>query len=201
MAVIRITIPPGSRRGDGARGGRRHGDEITMTVPGRGRSDPRSGAAHARGVLPARARSSIGNRVEGDRRGRSSSSALCLARRRRALPPAQRGSPARLLFADGDPWPPGTPRRRHRQSVSGDRARPQCIKDVPGAAAQVKLMPTGGITLENASNWIGAGAVAVRRRAAAGCAGHRRRPLRHHRQQRARRIVSSVNGADIRPRA
>ena len=38
---------------------------------------------------------------------------------------------------------------------------PQFIKDVRGPLPQVKLMPTGGVTLENAGEWIRAGAVAV----------------------------------------
>jgi 2-dehydro-3-deoxyphosphogluconate aldolase / (4S)-4-hydroxy-2-oxoglutarate aldolase len=38
---------------------------------------------------------------------------------------------------------------------------PQFIKDLRGPLPQVKLMPTGGVTLENAGDWIRAGAVAV----------------------------------------
>ena len=38
---------------------------------------------------------------------------------------------------------------------------PQFIRDVRGPLPQVKLMPTGGVTLENAGDWIRAGAVAV----------------------------------------
>jgi len=38
---------------------------------------------------------------------------------------------------------------------------PQFIKDVRGPLPQLKLMPTGGVTLENAGDWIRAGAVAV----------------------------------------
>ena len=38
---------------------------------------------------------------------------------------------------------------------------PQFIKDVRGPLPQVKLMPTGGVTLENAGDWIRAGAVAI----------------------------------------
>jgi 2-dehydro-3-deoxyphosphogluconate aldolase / (4S)-4-hydroxy-2-oxoglutarate aldolase len=38
---------------------------------------------------------------------------------------------------------------------------PQFIKDVRAPLPQVKLMPTGGVTLENAGDWIRAGAVAV----------------------------------------
>jgi len=38
---------------------------------------------------------------------------------------------------------------------------PQYIKDVRAPLPQVKLMPTGGVTLENAGDWIKAGAAAV----------------------------------------
>jgi 2-dehydro-3-deoxyphosphogluconate aldolase/(4S)-4-hydroxy-2-oxoglutarate aldolase len=38
---------------------------------------------------------------------------------------------------------------------------PQYLKDVRAPLPQVKLMPTGGVTVENAADWIRAGAVAV----------------------------------------
>jgi 2-dehydro-3-deoxyphosphogluconate aldolase / (4S)-4-hydroxy-2-oxoglutarate aldolase len=38
---------------------------------------------------------------------------------------------------------------------------PQFVKDIRAPLPQLKLMPTGGVTLENAGDWIGAGAVAV----------------------------------------
>lgn len=38
---------------------------------------------------------------------------------------------------------------------------PGFLKDVRGPLPQVKLMPTGGVTLDNAGEWIKAGAVAV----------------------------------------
>ena len=38
---------------------------------------------------------------------------------------------------------------------------PQFIKDVRAPLPQVKLMPTGGVSLDNAHDWIRAGAVAV----------------------------------------
>jgi len=38
---------------------------------------------------------------------------------------------------------------------------PQFIKDVRAPLPQVRLMPTGGVTLDNAGEWIRAGAVAV----------------------------------------
>ena len=38
---------------------------------------------------------------------------------------------------------------------------PGFIKDVRAPLPQVRLMPTGGVTLDNAGDWIEAGAVAV----------------------------------------
>lgn len=38
---------------------------------------------------------------------------------------------------------------------------PTYLKDIRGPLPQVKLMPTGGVTLDNAGEWIRAGAVAV----------------------------------------
>ena len=38
---------------------------------------------------------------------------------------------------------------------------PQFFKDIRAPLPQVKLMPTGGVTLDNAGEWIAAGAVAV----------------------------------------
>ncbi len=38
---------------------------------------------------------------------------------------------------------------------------PGYVRDVRGPMPQVKLMPTGGVTLDNAGDWIRAGAVAV----------------------------------------
>ena len=38
---------------------------------------------------------------------------------------------------------------------------PGYLKDVRGPLPQIKLMPTGGVTLDNAGDWIRAGAVAV----------------------------------------
>ena len=38
---------------------------------------------------------------------------------------------------------------------------PQYVKDIRAPLPQLKLMPTGGVTLDNAGDWIRAGAVAV----------------------------------------
>jgi 2-dehydro-3-deoxyphosphogluconate aldolase/(4S)-4-hydroxy-2-oxoglutarate aldolase len=38
---------------------------------------------------------------------------------------------------------------------------PQYVKDLRAPMPQLKLMPTGGVTLENAGDWIRAGAVAI----------------------------------------
>ena len=59
---------------------------------------------------------------------------------------------------------------------------PGYIKDVRGPLPQVKLMPTGGVTLDNAGDWIRAGAVAV----GVGTALTRREGDRGRRFRRAR---------------
>ena len=38
---------------------------------------------------------------------------------------------------------------------------PGYLKDIRGPLPQVKLMPTGGVSLDNAGDWLRAGAVAV----------------------------------------
>ena len=38
---------------------------------------------------------------------------------------------------------------------------PKYFKDVAGPFPNIKLMPTGGVTIDNVGEWIGAGAVAV----------------------------------------
>ena len=43
----------------------------------------------------------------------------------------------------------------------GDLYGPSIIKDIKGPLPQAKLMPTGGVSLENAADWIKAGAVGV----------------------------------------
>ena len=40
-------------------------------------------------------------------------------------------------------------------------AGPQYLRDLKGPLPQIKLMPTGGVTIENSGTWISAGAVAV----------------------------------------
>ena len=69
---------------------------------------------------------------------------------------------------------------------------PQYIKDVRVPLPQVKLMPTGGVSPENAGDWIRAGAVAV----AAGSQVLDAKAIESGRfeviTERARRIVASV---------
>ncbi len=72
---------------------------------------------------------------------------------------------------------------------------PGFLKDVRGPLPQVKLMPTGGVTLDNAGDWIRAGAVAVGvgtalLDTAAIAAGHYTQLTAN-----ARRIVASVRAA------
>ena len=40
-------------------------------------------------------------------------------------------------------------------------AGPQYLRDLKGPLPQIKIMPTGGVTIENSGTWIRAGAVAV----------------------------------------
>jgi 2-dehydro-3-deoxyphosphogluconate aldolase/(4S)-4-hydroxy-2-oxoglutarate aldolase len=72
---------------------------------------------------------------------------------------------------------------------------PQFIKDVRAPLPQLKLMPTGGVSLDNAGDWIRAGAVAV----GAGSALLDARAIEEGRLDvitaNARRIVASVAAA------
>jgi 2-dehydro-3-deoxyphosphogluconate aldolase/(4S)-4-hydroxy-2-oxoglutarate aldolase len=72
---------------------------------------------------------------------------------------------------------------------------PTYLRDIHGPLPQVKLMPTGGVSVENAGDWIRAGAVAVGvgsalLDAAAVASGDYGSVL-----DRARRIVQNVNAA------
>ena len=64
-------------------------------------------------------------------------------------------TPTEILDAHGTPAPTSSRCSRRRRSGRG------FIKDVRAPLPQVKLMPTGGVTLDNAGDWIRAGAVAV----------------------------------------
>ncbi len=72
---------------------------------------------------------------------------------------------------------------------------PQYLRDVRAPLPQVKLMPTGGVTLENAGDWIRAGAVAV----GIGSALLDMKAIESGRfdviTENARRVVSNVAGA------
>jgi 2-dehydro-3-deoxyphosphogluconate aldolase/(4S)-4-hydroxy-2-oxoglutarate aldolase len=72
---------------------------------------------------------------------------------------------------------------------------PGYIKDVHGPLPQIKLMPTGGVSVENAGEWIKAGAVGVGVGSAlldsAAIAAGRYEVIR----ERAKRIVENVNNA------
>lgn len=76
---------------------------------------------------------------------------------------------------------------------------PQFIKDVRAPLPQLKLMPTGGVSLDNAGDWIRAGAVAV----GAGSALLDARAIEEGRLDvltaNARRIVASVAAARKKP--
>jgi 2-dehydro-3-deoxyphosphogluconate aldolase / (4S)-4-hydroxy-2-oxoglutarate aldolase len=76
---------------------------------------------------------------------------------------------------------------------------PQFIKDVRAPLPQLKLMPTGGVSLDNAGDWIRAGAVAV----GAGSALLDARAIEEGRLDvltaNARRIVASIAAARKKP--
>jgi 2-dehydro-3-deoxyphosphogluconate aldolase/(4S)-4-hydroxy-2-oxoglutarate aldolase len=72
---------------------------------------------------------------------------------------------------------------------------PQYLKDIRAPMPQLKLMPTGGVTLDNAGDWIRAGAVAV----GVGSALVDTKAIEEGRldaiANNARRIVASVSAA------
>jgi 2-dehydro-3-deoxyphosphogluconate aldolase/(4S)-4-hydroxy-2-oxoglutarate aldolase len=76
---------------------------------------------------------------------------------------------------------------------------PGYVKDVRAPLPHVKLMPTGGVTLDNAGDWIRAGAVAVGVGSAlldnAAIAAGNYAVL----EANARRIVSNVHAARVKP--
>src|SRR5882757_5628756 len=72
---------------------------------------------------------------------------------------------------------------------------PQYLKDVRAPLPQVKLMPTGGVTLDNAGDWIRAGAVAVGLGSALLDAQAIDASDWNAITANARRVVSSVRGA------
>jgi 2-dehydro-3-deoxyphosphogluconate aldolase/(4S)-4-hydroxy-2-oxoglutarate aldolase len=74
---------------------------------------------------------------------------------------------------------------------------PQYLKDIRAPLPQLKLMPTGGVTLDNAGDWIRAGAVAV----GVGSALVDTKAIEEGRLDvivnNARRIVASVTSARV----
>ena len=74
---------------------------------------------------------------------------------------------------------------------------PQFLKDVRAPLPQVKLMPTGGVTLDNAGDWIRAGAVAVGLGSALLDAQAIEQPLRRHHGERAQGRRERRGGAGL----
>jgi 2-dehydro-3-deoxyphosphogluconate aldolase/(4S)-4-hydroxy-2-oxoglutarate aldolase len=72
---------------------------------------------------------------------------------------------------------------------------PGYLKDVRAPLPQVKLMPTGGVTVENAGDWIKAGAVAVGVGSALLDAPAIASGQYHVLEEKARRIVANVRAA------
>ena len=118
---------------------------LPAAIPARRRNRDRRRRRRARSSTPAR----------------GSSSARCSGRR--SSPPATSATWRRCPAASR------RPRSSTRTSAAPTSSRcfrrrrsgPQFIKDVRAPLPQVKLMPTGGVTLDNAGDWIRAGAVAV----------------------------------------
>ena len=81
-----------------------------------------------------------------------------------------------------------------RNPVVGLDEKPvQLRSDVRGPLPQVKLMPTGGVTIENAADWLRAGAVAVGIGSALVDAASVKAGDFSTITRRAERLVSSVN--------
>jgi len=75
---------------------------------------------------------------------------------------------------------------------------PQFIKDVRAPLPQLRLMPTGGVTLDNAGDWIRAGAIAVGLGSALVDASAAGRGQFDILTANARRVVASVTAARSR---
>ena len=174
------------RRCDGRRRrARARGDDDRA---GRGRADSRSWRRRCRpDSARRRHRDRRDDRARGHRRRRAVRRRPGVPPRRdRRLPRARRAGDARAAS------------RRRRSSTAHERGAdivkvfpatalgPQFIKDVRAPLPQVKLMPTGGVTLDNAGDWIRAGAVAVGvGLGAARRQGDRERAVRRDHGQRA----------------
>ncbi len=176
----------GGRRADRRR---RHGAGSDDDGAGRRRADraARQGPAER---VPARRRHGArsGDGASGDSRRRE------ISRGAGAEPatielcaPLRRGGDAGLLHADRDPAPPGKPAPTSSRCFPRRRSGPAFIKDVQAPLPQIKLMPTGGVTLANAGEWIKAGRVAVGVGSAGGYQGARRRRFRRSPTTPARR--------------
>ena len=137
--------------------------EVTMTVPGAIELIRATGAdAAGRDSCSAPGRCSTPRRPRASSTpARSSSSARSSAAR--SSTPATRATcrrcpgcftPTEIL----DAWDAGADIVKVFPATA---LGPTFIKDVRAPLPQVKLMPTGGVTLDNAGDWIRAGAVAV----------------------------------------
>ena len=81
-------------------------------------------------------------------------------RRDRGVSGARCAGDAGVFFADRDSGGVGSG-RRCREAVSGDGARPVFHQGSARAVPAIKIMPTGGVSVGNAADWIRAGAVAI----------------------------------------
>ena len=137
--------------------------EVTMTVPGAIELIAELAPTMPAGfLLGAGTVVDAGDRASGDRRRRAvHRQPRVPARRHRGVSQPRRArsmpgcfTPTEIL----DAWEAGADIVKVFPATA---LGPGYIKDVRGPLPQVKLMPTGGVTLDNAGDWITAGAVAV----------------------------------------
>ena len=76
---------------------------------------------------------------------------------------------------------------------------PTFIKDVRAPLPQLKLMPTGGVTIENAADWLRAGAVAVGLGSALVDVGDVKADNFAALTQRAQRLMSNIGVVRLKP--
>ncbi len=137
--------------------------EITLTVPGALRVIEDLAARHAKGPLLVGA----GTVLDAE-----TARMAILAGAQFIVSPALDAATGRLCNRYGISWMPGAQTVRDvieamEQGADivkvfpGETLGPEFIRAVKGPLPQASLMPTGGVTLENAGEWIQAGAVAL----------------------------------------
>lgn len=137
--------------------------EITLTVPGALRVIEDLVARHAKGSILVGAGTVLDSET---------ARMAILAGAQFVVSPAIEPATGQLCNRYGIPWMPGAQTVREviqamEQGAEivkvfpGEMLGPGFIRAVKGPLPQASLMPTGGVTLENAGEWIRAGAVAL----------------------------------------